>query len=164
MMGLVPLLAALFVGAPQAEATEIGYSNNVGLGLVFGNPTGLTGKVYFDGPVHAIDAAVATQLFGFGQDRTTAHVVYLNHPGVLLAGSVAQLPWHVGVGPQIWSGSLSDDDFFEDMAFGVRVPVGLDLNFRQAPVQISGDVAAVVPIVPSPTLGLDLNVSVRYFF
>src|SRR5690349_19282138 len=55
-------------GARGAEAsahvTEVGYGRNYGIGLMVGDPTGITGKIWI-GQTNAIDAGVGDYGFGY---------------------------------------------------------------------------------------------------
>lgn len=165
-MGLFVLLASFLAFTPDAAAQDIGTERTIGLGVQLGSPTGLTGKYYFAGPEHAVVAGLAAEFIGFADDRLTGYLAYLYHPVTIASGAFASVPLYVGVGPQIWSADLGDDvsDFDDDAAFGLRIPVGLDVNMNNLPIQISGGVAALLPVVPDITLGIDISVAARYYF
>lgn len=168
-MRLIALLASFLLWTPEAAAQDIGTERTLGVGLVVGSPTGVTGKYYFAGPTHAVVGAVATEFIGFADDRLTLYVAYLNHPLRLATLGFAEIPVYVGVGPQFWTADLDDDvdlddNFDDDAAFGLRVPVGIDVNLRDLPLQFSGGVAALLPVVPEVELGVDISVAARYYF
>lgn len=166
-MGLLTLLVVLLGLGPEAHAQDIGTERTFGLGVTLGNPTGVSGKYYFAGPVHAVDVGVATEFIGFADDRITIYAAYLNHPVTLAHLGFAELPLFVGIGPQFWTNDLDDDindDFDDDAAFGVRVPLGVDMNFASFPLQITGAVAGLVPFIPEVSLSADIYVAARYYF
>ena len=167
MSALVPVLAFFFGVANHAHAADIGTEETLGAGVTLGSPTGVTGKFYFAGPDHALDFGVATEFLGFGDDRATIYATYLFQPGVLFAPGPVSIPWHIGAGAQLWTSDLDQDidpDFGDDAAFGIRIPVGLDANLKNLPLQVTGDVAPVIPIIPSVEVGFELSLAVRYYF
>lgn len=162
------LVALSLLLTPVAQAAEIGTEDILGVGVMLGSPTGVIGKFYFGGPRHAVDFGIATEFFGFGDDRATLFGTYLYQPGVLLGGGTVEIPWHVGAGVQLWTedldADLGDDLQDEDAAFGLRVPVGVDVNVRFLPLQFTADMAVVAPIVPDVDLGFQIFGAVRYYF
>lgn len=164
-MGVLPLLVSL-LATSGVQAQEIGTERTLGIGVQLGSPTGVSGKYYFMGPEHAVSAAIATEFIGFADDRLTIYATYLYHPLVLASGTVAELPLFVGIGPQFWTSDLGNgnDDFDDDAAFGARIPVGLDVNLRELPLQFSAELAGLLPFVPEVDFSIDLSVAARYYF
>lgn len=137
----------------------------VGVGVLLGDPTALNGKVYFT-EQSAVGIALAYADQPVGPWHSYAHAVYLLHPSVLAAGEDLELTWHVGAGPVAVSDEPDawpawDSDGF---GLGVRVPIGLDLNVQEVPLQFSLEVAANTFLFPQ--LGLDIGPAVagRFFF
>lgn len=139
-----------------------------GLGVVLGQPTGLSGKVYLDPRTHALDFAVASTPWA----GVYSHLTYLWHPSVIASGSNVDVEWHVGVGGLVWTKSwLYDRDRRGpwwardgDVALGVRVPIGLDVNLGDPRLQFFGDIAVTAIAVPAPAPGVDAAVGARYYF
>src|SRR5688572_13561434 len=109
---MFPMLLALLAGS--AQAGEIGGARVFGLGVILGDPTGLSAKLYLNG-TNALDFALAFDTYG-PYDRGADghfHVTYLWHPSVLASGSGVEVPWHVGVGGFVWTdrwrGAFDDD-------------------------------------------------------
>lgn len=150
-----------FALALSAAAAEIGRDEIVGVGIIAGNPTGLTGRLYVRGPVHSFEAAAAVDLWGPRRGRGTVWVVYVNRPAILVRRPLYELAWHVGLGPQAWMGLAPDR---EPLAFGGRLPLGLELSLWDHPVQLTADVAAVVSAAPELSYGMDANIAARLFF
>lgn len=160
------LLLSTLLFAP-AQATEIGAGANLGLGVMLGHPTGITGKYYLGGRTNAVDLAVASAPWGWRQGGGVyAHGVYLWHPSVLVSESDFEIPWHVGIGPVFWSGYWGpfDGPHGGEGAVGVRVPVGLDLDLRTAPVQIFLDVALNFYVIPATFADVGGAIGARYYF
>ena len=162
--------AALFAGlslaafAPAAGAQQGG---NFGLGLVIGDPTGLSGKAFVS-ETNAIDFAVG---FGFiDGGHLHVHADYLWHFDIKRWSS-AQLDLHLGVGPKLGIGLGDDgppgrpgrrrDDW---IGIGARAPFGLTMRFLEAPFDIFVEIAAGLWIVTDPGFDLDAAIGGRYWF
>jgi hypothetical protein len=139
------------------------------LGLVFGSPTGLTGKYYTGGRRNAIEGtlAVSPGYHGGPGGGIYLHGVYQWHPDLLATEPGFELPWHVGVG-----GFVADDydtwwrDWRGGTAFGVRGMLGMDFDLEDVRLQISANLALNLGIHSAWGVFYDpgLGVSVRYFF
>ncbi len=150
-----------------AEASEVG-SRPFGLGVVLGDPTGLSAKLYLGSGANAIDFALAFDTYDsrdrYDGDALYFHATYLWHPSVLASGSVAEMPWHVGVGGFAESDRFGGRNDGYDDGIGVRVPIGLDVNLEGAPIQFFGDIALRVGILPGTYIDFDLGLGARYYF
>ncbi|MCB9672586.1 MAG: hypothetical protein H6736_12670 [Alphaproteobacteria bacterium] len=137
----------------------------VGLGLVVGQPTGVTGKVYLDRRAQAVDFAVASTPWA----GLYSHVTYLWHPSVIASSGNLDVEWHVGVGGLLWTGDVFPGDPHpwadgDDLALGVRAPIGLDFNLADPRFQFFGDAALVAIAVPHVHPGIDASIGARYYF
>src|SRR4051812_40427086 len=104
MRRLVPLLAVVLtsalIPAVPARADVQGGSGDFGIGLIIGEPTGISGKLYLQRR-HAIDAAIG---IGFIDGQGVhVHADYLWHPLVLTQTPTFDLPLYVGVGGRVQS-------------------------------------------------------------
>jgi hypothetical protein len=155
MLSVVALWASV---ASAQSGSEIG-DRPFGLGIVLGDPSGLSAKLYLGGTTNAVDFALSFDTYGnrFTQDSVYFHATYLWHPSVVAEGNGVVLPWHVGVG-----GFIGTNPFYETL--GVRVPVGLDANLTAVPVQIFGDVGLRVGVIPDTYLDFDVGLGARYYF
>ena len=164
-----PIVRALVVflavipSVARAGGTEIG-ARPFGLGVILGDPTGLSAKLYLGGPKNAVDMALAFDTIGNHDGWAYLHATYLWHPSILAQGSGVEVPWHVGVGGFIVTDTGNDNTNDDDYALGVRVPIGVDVNLSAAPVQFFGDVGLHVEILPSTDIDLDLGIGARYYF
>lgn len=159
------LVTASMTVAGVAHAVPGDGEDMVGLGVLLGDPTALNGKVYFS-EQQALDVAAAYADQPVGPWHSYLHAVYLLHPSTLITGDVADLTWHVGAGavavsdePDAWPAWSNDE-----LGVGVRVPVGLDLNLREVPLQFTVELAANTFLFPN--LGVDVGpaFAARYFF
>jgi hypothetical protein len=143
--GLWAVLALVVVVAAwpaRAEARGGGpFSKDVGLGLEVGFPTALTLELKLSRQT-GLDIAIGLDDFD-NDDSLYLHVDYLVYL-VDLAGGGGRIgvPLYLGVGPMLYTRDYDNrDDRFDDFNFGLRVPFGLALAFRTAPVQIFAELA-----------------------
>lgn len=149
-------LAVLFaVAASPALADRRG---DQGVGVMVGNPTGFSYKIFLDNRM-AVDAA-----FGVNQGELDTHVTLLIHDFNLLSRSPSfepltrdgDVPVYFGIGPRLL--------FEHDTEFGIRLPVGISYLPHQTPWEAFFEVAPVIRLSPSTGLDLDFGLGVRYYF
>ncbi len=164
------VVACGLLGSNAAQAGTIGGSHAFGLGIALGSPTAITGKVYLGGDYNALEFQIGEGDYvgGYG-DNIYAHLVYLWHPSVLTTANNLEIPWHIGVGGAIWEGGYcawyNDGGCFGgDLAFAVRVPVGLDFNLDDPRFQFFVDVVPMVVVVPGIDIGIGAQIGARYYF
>lgn len=124
-----------------------------GLGLIVGQPTGVTGAVDLSDHT-ALDGAIG---FGFFNDRNFyAHLEFDYYFPTLAHGDALDLSLYIGVG-----------GFFvahKDAAIGARVPVGLSFDFTSAPIQIFLEASFLFGLVPDGYFEPRGAVGFRYYF
>ena len=154
----------LLLGSPAlAGATEIGAARPFGLGLTLGEPSGLTGKLYLGGRQNALDFALGSGAWDNEAGRVYAHVTYHWHPSVLLDDPDLEIVWRVGVGGFVADRGNPDNNDV-DTAIGARVPLGVDIDLNQIPLQFFAEITANVPVVPWVDVGLGAAIGGRYYF
>lgn len=158
---MITLLTLLL--EPTALATEIG-SRPFGLGIQLGTPSGLTGKYYLGSRVSAISFAVGGAYGDVLYDSFFAHATYELHFEELTAGSGVAIPWRIGIGGWLASGDYWVYGPGRDLILGARVPIGLDFDLEEAPVQFYVEVAFSMSVFPGIGAGLDAGLGVRYYF
>jgi hypothetical protein len=152
---------ALVVASGEAAADE--RSKGVfGLGLIVGEPTGVSAKYYLADDT-AIDAAVGGALIGRGWQ---IHGDFLWHPWLIDTTESFALPVYLGVGARVLARDAGggDDDHTR---IGLRVPVGLLFDFTRVPLDVFVEFVGVVDYrTKGDAFGLDLNAGagVRYYF
>lgn len=122
------LVAVLFATAGTARA-------DVGIGLFIGDPSVLDFKI--DAGWHSsVDIALGWSTFRDGRDQY-AHLTYLATP-VIGHGRSVLVPLRIGIGVAFYG----EGSFDNGANVAVRAPVELALKFRDAPVEIYGEIAA----------------------
>jgi hypothetical protein len=140
-------------------------SSGFGLGLMVGEPTGLSAKYWLNSSM-AIDGGLA---WSFTSDRYHPHKGYwergghlhihgdiLWHKFDLIPITVGQLPVYFGGGARI---RIEDSP-----RLGVRGNFGLAYIFQKVSLDIFLELSPVFDIVPQPDFGIGGALGVRYFF
>ncbi len=139
-----------------ATVGQSAVAGDVGLGIIAGEPTGLSLKTWV-GDREAVDAAVGWSLGDEGWFY--GHCDYLHHRYDLdpeeFAGSV---PYYFGVGCRIL---LRDGG---DSKLGFRIPVGLDYIFRDSRFDVFMEVAPILNLVPETEFDWSGGVGARFWF
>jgi hypothetical protein len=157
------LVLALLAAGERRAAAQTGGS--FGLGLIVGEPTGVSGKLYIK-RTHAIDGAIG---LGFADGRGIhVHADYLWHPLVLTQTPSFDLPLYVGLGGRLQSHGKRDDRD-DHLALGPRFVAGILFGFRTAPIDVFLEFALGIDLVagddtPRSGLTIDLAAGVRYYF
>jgi hypothetical protein len=165
--------AVLLLGAARtASATEVGYGRKFGLGLMFGDPTGFTGKLWV-GPTNSLDFDLGFGGYGFndrcapngpcdrfGYNTGSLNIDYLWQSNIVRGQ--AQLDWHIGAGGRMfWYGGCSGDC----LELGARMPVGLDLMFSNpAMLEVFFELAPAFYFIHGPYLSIEGALGVRFYF
>jgi hypothetical protein len=124
-----------------------------GLGIILGEPTGVSGKLWTSG-TNAFDFAAAWSFSGNGNLLLQADYVW--HIFRLIPVPEGKLPFYVGVGGRVV--------FSDDATIGVRVPLGLDYMFSNAPVDIFVELVPILNLAPSTDFDFNGGIGARYWF
>lgn len=144
-----------------------GGGGDFGLGLIIGEPTGLSGKLWLDN-AHAVDFLLA---FSFDDDhddnlrRLVFGADYLFHFDVFKPRSV-ELPLYAGIGGKFVffdndRGRFDNDD---DFGLAVRIPLGISLLLKSAPLEFFLEIVPGLFIIPSTNADLDGGIGARFYF
>lgn len=171
----LPLFAAT---TQSASATEVGGSRPLGLGFALGDPTAIVGKLYGNGRSNALDFGLSFAQYGWRRcwwhagvrycDRSYGalgvHADYLWQYNLASQGNVV-LDWHIGAGGRAWFYYADRADGRDALALAGRMPVGLDLMFRNPSfLEVFLEVAPTLYIIPEVWLGFPASLGVRFYF
>ncbi len=153
-------------GAPHASADEDSGrgvdKGTLGIGIILGEPTGITAKLYLKDD-QAVQAAVGSAFLGGGLQ---VHADYLFHPYILQTRPSFVLPFYVGPGVRLIDYSLGGGDNY--FAFGLRAVAGLVFDFKDVPLDAFVEVAGVFEygFQSGEGFGIALNAGAgaRYYF
>ena len=143
---LAALALVLVLGPGRAEARRY-YGGSVdgmpgnrtfGIGLMVLQPTALSLELKLS-PATALDFAIGLNDFDDG-DGAYFHFDYLVYLADLARGGSVAVPFYLGVGLALWD---YDDRFDnnDNLNGALRIPFGLAIAFRTAPVQIFAELA-----------------------
>jgi len=152
----------LFFFSPTIYSATVKSSQyNYGLGLGVGRPSGISGYVNLNAESF-IQGMLAFSSFGIvATGDYTFRIMNLvkKHP---------QLVPYVGIGGLLYffkadvAPIAKNDDPFT--AFGIRVPIGLYYQIKEAPLQIGLEAVPTAIISPGTWIFLDLTIYGRYMF
>ena len=127
-----------------------------GLGLVVGETTGLSGKMFVSSQ-RAFDFHL-----GVYDSRFRGSVDYLHHVFNFL--KKVPLDGYFGIGGRIedWGhhgdGYHSKHDHDHGTAFGIRVPAGIRHMFSEVPVEVFGELALTLFLVPDTEIDPGISI------
>lgn len=144
----------------------IGTTKFFGLGVIGGDPNGLSGKLYLGSRTHAVDFALAYRLWGPNGSAYYAHSTYLVHPNEFRELDGVVLSWHMGIGGYlaIATVDLGNGQSASALGLGARAPIGIDFDLEAFPLQFFVDVALNIGLIPTTYASAEGNLGLRYYF
>ena len=134
-------------------STSVFGQTHFGLGIIAGQPTGLTAKLWLS-PQTSIDTAVA---WSFLNDGALYVHTDLQYYGFRLGGfGFGGIGLYAGIGGRYV--------FAESFRLGVRVPIGLIYVFRNVPLDMFLEGAPAVELIPATELTGGGAIGLRYYF
>jgi len=128
-----------------------GQAGSTGLGIIIGEPTGLSLKVW-NSRISAFDAGIA---WSFGKNGNLhLHGDYLLHN--FNAFSNRQLPFYYGAGARV--------NFGDKARIGIRGVLGINYLFRELPLDAFFEIVPVFDLAPATSFGLNAGIGMRFFF
>jgi len=150
---LLGLAAVLLCGSASAQ------NRKFGLGIMLGEPTGLSAKLWI-GKNTAIDGALAWSFGSIGafgyQGALYVHADYLFHNFNLIKVEKGRLPVYYGIGASVVLAS--------SVGVGIRIPIGLEYVFADAPFDIFLEIVPMLAVVSGTSFGVNAGLGARYFF
>ena len=148
MRSLLAVLLLLLLAAP-ARAQR----SNTGLGIILGEPTGISFKTW-TGSTSAIDAALAWSFEG--EDSLHFHIDWLRHDFGVVEVDKGSMPFYYGIG-----GRLKAED---RSRLGARGVLGFAYLFADAPFDIFLEVVPLLDLIPDTDFTLEAAIGSRFFF
>ena len=142
-------LGLMMILAKPAAAQDHGF----GMGLILGEPTGLSAKLWTSSD-NAFDFAAAWSFKGDGNLLLQADYVW--HFFELMPVPSGKLPLYIGIGGRV---VLADDP-----SFGIRVPIGIDYLFADAPIDVFLELVPILDLSPETDFGVGGGLGIRYWF
>jgi len=142
-------LGLMMILAKPVAAQDHGF----GMGLILGEPTGLSAKLWTSSD-NAFDFAAAWSFKGDGNLLLQADYVW--HFFELMPVPSGKLPLYIGIGGRV---VLADDP-----SFGIRVPIGIDYLFADAPIDVFLELVPILDLSPETDFGVGGGLGIRYWF
>lgn len=136
-----------------------------GLGIILGDPTGLSWKSW-QSKTRAVAGAIAWSSED-NKDEFHLHLDFLHHhfiPAKAKKKSENTLPFYYGIGGRVIFKDDNNPKTEDDTTFGVRIPLGLDFMFSNAPMDVFVEVVPALDLVPDTDFDLEAAGGIRYFF
>ena len=129
-----------------------------GLGVIVGEPTGLSFKAWTGGSTALAGAAAWS--FG-GRDAFQLHVDYLFHNFRLMRVSKGRLPFYYGIGARVRFHEGGGDD---DTVLGIRFPLGLEYLFASPSLGIFAEIVPILDLTPATDFDMNAAIGFRIYF
>lgn len=126
--------------------------NGFGLGIIVGEPTGLSAKVWTT-EYTALDAAMAWSFVGNGFLRLHSDLLFHRY---LIEVEQGQLPVYFGAGAKL--------GFASNLELGIRIPLGIAYQFESVPLEAFLELVPVFNLLPKTSVGMDGGIGIRYYF
>ncbi|MEW6055217.1 MAG: hypothetical protein AB1540_01270 [Bdellovibrionota bacterium] len=150
----------------HSRPNDTAKSQDLGLGVMFGEPSGITLKSW-NSPTTAFDLALSYSFFGFFEIlgdylwhfprvfKSDQFIPYLGAGGVLFFDTSE---------PRSSNNRFFRSDTRRSVGFGVRVPVGIEFLPQKVPLGVFAEIAPGVGLAPSTFTFLDGSIGARYYF
>jgi hypothetical protein len=153
------LIAFLLLATTPSHAQNQNDPGRIGLGIMIGEPTGITGK-YWMNPTNALAGGVAWS-FRRHSNRSRSSTIYLHldyqaHNFNLFEVEQGRMGFYYGIGGRLRSGG--------DANVGVRIPLGLNYLFANNPLEIYFEIVPVLDLMPETDLDGNGGIGIRYYF
>ena len=126
---------------------------NFGLGLIFGEPSGVSMKVW-TGNTTAFDAAAAWSFVGGGFFQIHGDLLFHNFD--LFEVDTGKMALYYGFGGRV---KMADQT-----QVSLRVPVGISYEFERTSIELFLEVVPMLDLAPSTQAGIAGGVGFRYYF
>jgi len=129
-----------------------------GVGVIVGEPTGLSLKYWLDED-RAIDGAAAWSFSG--GDSFQLHADYLFHRfDILNPGELTgKTGLYYGLGARV-----KDKDKHDDTLFGIRIPLGITYLFADSPFDLFAEIVPIVDLAPDVDVRINAAIGFRFYF
>lgn len=146
---------------PPKEEGRPAEKGTIGVGLIFGEPTGISVKVYLKDD-QAIQGAFGASFYA---DAWQLHAEYVWHPWILQDRDTFVLPVYLGPGLRFmrYNGGRGGEASF---AAGLRAVAGLLFDFKSVPLDVFVEAGGVLEYDFSDGAqpGFNVGAGVRYYF
>jgi hypothetical protein len=155
---VVLVITSICIGVAAARP------QGLGLGLMGGNPSGLSLKVW-TGPNVALDAGLGYSLW-YGQALSFHGDVLWHTRSMIQSPADGYLPLYIGLGARVVMADAPHD--YPYTRIGVRIPLGLEYVFSSIPIGLFLEVVPTFDLAGVPPdgrfFGPQGSIGFRYYF
>jgi hypothetical protein len=155
-----PFLVFAIAMLAGLAAPARGQDSGFGLGVIIGEPTGISAKAW-QSRTTAIDFAAA---WSFVDDTAFhLHADFLVHHFGAIRVDKGKLPLYYGFGARV---KFRDDDDGDDSdaEVGIRFPFGIDYLVDGAPLDVFVEVVPILDLAPDTDVEINASLGFRYWF
>jgi len=154
----LPAMARSYSSSKNNNSAAYGpEGKRFGAGLYLGEPTGITLKGYLTEKL-AIDGIAAWSFKDKG--FTIIGDVTYDFLDIPIDSNVVTLPFYAGAGAKLEFNAGPNDK----TVAGIRVPVGVAVQWVEYPVEVFAEIAPGIEVAPSTEFDLMGGIGVRYYF
>jgi hypothetical protein len=144
------VLLTAFAGASFAK------DGNFGLGIIFGEPTGVSFKLW-TGEKTAFDAAAAWSFVGGTYFQVHGDLLFHNFD--LFEVETGTMALYYGFGGRVKLAEAGGDT-----KFSLRVPLGISYQFERTDIELFLEIAPMLDLAPKTQGSIAGGIGFRYFF
>ena len=146
------LCLAMIAAAPFKSSAE-----DIGVGILIGEPTGFTGKMWWNDTV-AFDGGIAWSFANESSFHVHSDVLWHNWNVLQEAFEieVGKLPLYYGFGGRL---KISDNS-----RLGIRFVLGVSYVFEDSPVDVFAEMAPIMDIAPETSMTFNAGIGARIWF
>lgn len=138
---------------------SFGQDGKIGLGIILGEPTGLSGKLW-TGKTTAFDAGLAWSFVGGG--FLQIHGDFLFHNFNLFQVETGKMALYYGFGGRVRL--ANNATVGSETIVSARVPIGLSYQFEKTAIELFLEVVPMLDLIPETAVGIGGGAGFRYFF
>lgn len=148
------LFISVIIAGFLLTGVSYGQTSSFGLGVILGEPTGISAKLMRSGNSQSINLAAAWSIGA--HDRLYLKGDYVFYHDLNVDIENGRLPVYYGVGAM----AILE----EESVVGARIPFGLDYFMSSAPLDFFIELAPVVEVLPSTGFSVSGGLGFHYFF
>lgn len=147
------LYTLLFIMLISLTANAQSTDNNIGLGVIIGEPTGIS-LAYWTSDSRSFSAGAA---WSFGdKGNMHFHLDYLFHHFDIISINRGSLPLYFGLGGRLRIG--------DNEKVGVRLPLGAAYHFDNHPIEIFLEIVPIMDLIGDRGFSGNSGLGIRYYF
>jgi len=150
------IVVALMALAGWSYAQGQHEAGNTGIGLIFGEPSGVSLKVW-TGPKIAFDGAAAWSFVNGGSFQVHGDILFHSFGIFNIERGKAAIYYGFG-------GRFKTATDTEKARFSFRVPLGISYEFEGVSIELFFEVVPMLDIVPSTEASVGGGIGFRYYF